>query len=263
MLNQILCSGVFFLIAMLASMIGIGGGVFYVPVLIFFGMPVKQAVFFSLFLIFFASMTAFFNYLKNSMVDWKLALIIDPATDIMAFVGGYYCALFADTTIKTILAVVLLLAGFLMMRKKNYLASIKDSGKSPFYIWKREFRGNSYQVNIPLIIISCAGVGFLAGLLGISGGVIKMPLMVIVCGVPMTIAAATSSVMVAITALCGILGHAMHSTIDYKYAIFMSLFTIAGGFTGSKIALKRSPRFLQVLFGVTAMSLGIVLYLKK
>jgi uncharacterized membrane protein YfcA len=54
------------------------------------------------------------------------------------------------------------------------------------------------------------------GMLGITGGIIKLPIMVLLCGVPMDIAVATSTVMVAVTALSGLTGHALNGQVDWR-----------------------------------------------
>jgi len=60
-------------------------------------------------------LTAFAGMLifhKNILVDWKLTLVIDPPTDIMAFFRGYFSDYTSNTGLKLILAVLLVLAGF-------------------------------------------------------------------------------------------------------------------------------------------------------
>jgi len=49
-----------------------------------------------------AALTAMLVFHKQKMVDWKLALIIDPPTDVMAFVGGYFSGLVSGVTLKNV-----------------------------------------------------------------------------------------------------------------------------------------------------------------
>jgi len=89
----------FFIAAGISSMIGIGGGVLYVPILLAFGFPFYQAAAISIFIIMALSISASLVYYRAKLVDWKLALIIEPLTAIMSLVGGYYSS-FIQTNIK-------------------------------------------------------------------------------------------------------------------------------------------------------------------
>jgi len=89
-----------------------------------------------------------------------------------------------------------------------------------WWCWDRGFAGRNYRVNLLLILPVTAGIGVLSGMLGITGGVIKLPLMVLFCGVPMDIAIATSTVMVAVTALFGLGGHVMAGHFNFYIRLF-------------------------------------------
>ena len=80
---------IFFMVSLSFSTMGMGGGMFYVPVLLFAKIPIHNAAAISLSLITVTSVSAMLLFLKNGLVDWKLAAVIDPPTDIMAFVGGF------------------------------------------------------------------------------------------------------------------------------------------------------------------------------
>ena len=89
-----------FVIAILMSMIGRGGGNFYVPVLIAAGASMSTAATSAQLLLMVTAIVATLVFHKYKMVDWKLALVIDPPTDIMAFIGGYCSHYFASYYLK-------------------------------------------------------------------------------------------------------------------------------------------------------------------
>lgn len=62
-------------------MLGMGGGILYVPILLFAGYTMKTAPSISLILILATSLAALFHFSKNKLVDWKLAFVMDPPTD--------------------------------------------------------------------------------------------------------------------------------------------------------------------------------------
>ena len=112
-------SGVFLAVSLFFSMLGMGGGMFYVPILLFAKTPIHDAAAISLSLILATSLSALFVFLKNKLIDWKLAAIIDPPTDIMAFVGGYFSDYVSESALEAVLVCVLVAAGIFMVKKGN------------------------------------------------------------------------------------------------------------------------------------------------
>jgi uncharacterized membrane protein YfcA len=177
--------------------------------------------------------------------------MIDPPTDIMAFVGGYYAHLVSGVLLKLIFVGLLVLVSFFMLR------SFKDrpsEQRRRFGWWQRRYHGYEYSVNLWLAIPITATTGLVAGMIGISGGSFKVPLMVLACGVPMRIAVGTSSAMVAATALMGFLGHTMSGDFNPHVALPLTLFAVIGGLVGSKFSIKTTPQNLKRVFAYTTLA---------
>jgi uncharacterized membrane protein YfcA len=255
-----LLAAVFLVISTIFSMIGMGGGILYVPILLFAGLSIKQAPSVSLILSLATSSAALFTFWRNRKVDWKLALVIDPPTDVMAFVGGYFSALIPEVILKTLLICILLIAGTLMLRKQVN-AGVSLATDRPWY-WHRKFNGVAYAVNLPLVLTATALIGVLSGMLGITGGIIKLPIMVLLCGVPMDIAVATSTVMVAVTALSGLAGHAMSSQVSWHIGLLLAVAAVFGGLLGSRVSLKTDKTVLKRWFGVVVWLVAIRLFIQ-
>ena len=241
------------------SMLGMGGGILYVPILLIAGYTMDTAPGISLLLILGTSLAALFTFSKKNMVDWKLACVIDPPTDIMAFVGGYFSAMVPESVLRGILAGILVIAGILMIKQKK--AGAQRVKKAGWWYWHRSFNGNEYTVNIPLVLTATAFIGILSGMLGITGGIIKLPIMVLLCGVPMGIAVATSTIMVAVTALCGVLGHAANGQVDWETGAILAVVAVIAGAIGSRISLKINKEKLKRVFGVVVLLVaGRIIY---
>ena len=252
-------AGVFFVVSLIFSMLGMGGGILYVPVLLLAGYTMETAPGISLCLILATSLAALFTFSKKNMVDWKLALVIDPPTDIMAFVGGYFSAMVSEHVLRGILAGILIVAGILMIKRRNL--DVAGERKRGFWYWHRTFNGDEYTVNLPLVLTATAFIGVLSGMLGITGGIIKLPIMVLLCGVPMGVAVATSTVMVAVTALCGLLGHASNGHVDWKTGAMLAVVAVVAGTIGSRISLKADKGKLKRAFGVVVLLVaGKIIY---
>ena len=236
------------------TMTGRGGGNFYVPVLVAAGATMHQAATTGQLILVVTALMALLIFQKHKTVDWKLALVIDPPTDMMAFVGGYYAHLFTGIALKLIFACLLAIAGFFMLRSVKE-PSFKNTKR--FGFWRRDFGNYQYAVNLWLSIPITAGTGFVAGMVGISGGSFKVPLMVLACGVPMKIAVGTSSAMVATTALMGFLGHTISGDFHSTWAIPIAVVAVLGGLIGGKLSIKMKPEKLKQMFACTTLVAAI------
>lgn len=243
-------------IAILMAMVGKGGGNFYVIAMVLSGVAMHEAASTSQAIMLGTSIAAMLIFSKNKKVDWKLALIIDPATDIMAFVGGYFAGQIESDHLKIVFASILILVSVFMMIK------VKDKPHKEihkFGYWNREFNGYRYTVNLWVTIPLTALVGLFAGAVGISGGAFKIPLMVMLCGIPMEVAIGTSSAMVAVTALMGLLGHSINGNFNLEFALPLIIVAILGGIIGGKLALKSKPKNLKIIFALTNLIAGLIM----
>jgi len=253
-MNIVIVSVIIFAIAVLMTMTGRGGGNFYVLVLVAAGLAMHQAAATGQFILMLTALAGMIIFHKNKLVDWKLALVIDPPTDIMAFFGGYLSRYVSGGTLKYVLSGLLVAAGFFMLLK------VKDkpiSKEKRFGYWHRSFEGEEYAVNLWLAIPITAAVGLAAGAVGISGGSFKIPLMVLLCGVPMRIAVGTSSAMVAATALMGFIGHTASGHFDPGWAVPAACAAVVGGIIGGKFAIKTKPKNLKKIFAYTTLAAAV------
>lgn len=249
-------AAVFLVVSLVFSMLGLGGGILYVPILLFAGFTMREAPAISLILILATSLSALFTFWRNRKVDWKLAALMDPPTDVMAFVGGLCSAMVPEHYLQGLLAAVLVVAGTLMLRRQS---GPRAAGGAPdrWWIWRRHFNGNDYTVHIPLVLTATGAIGLLSGMLGITGGIIKLPIMVLLCGVPMDIAIATSTVMVAITALFGLMGHTATGAVDWHTGLILAIVAILGGAIGSRVSLSANKLVMKRLFGIVVLAIAL------
>ncbi len=256
MLSILILSLIILGIAVTMSMVGKGGGNFYVLAMVLAGLSMQHAATTSQLIMIATSFTSMLIFHNHKRVDWKLALVIDPPTDIMAFFGGYFAGNMEDSTLKILFAVLLIVISVFM------LISVRDkpiAQKKKFGYWNRQFGGYSYTVNLWITLPITAIVGLFAGAIGISGGAFKIPLMVMLCGIPMEIAIGTSSAMVAVTALMGFLGHSVHGNYNLQYAIPLVIAAVLGGWIGSKYAIKSKPKNLRKIFAFTNLLAAVIM----
>lgn len=252
MLKLITICGVIFLLAVVMTMAGRGGGNFYVLVLVLSGMPMHQAATTGQFILFMTAISAFFVFQKNKVVAWPLAIFIGILTASAALAGGYFSHLFTGFTLKIIFSGLLAAAGVVMLFPVSERTD-PDFDKK-FGYWRFESGGNPYIVNLWMASTVTLLAGFGSGMVGISGGSFLVPLMVLACGVPMRVAVGTASTLIAATALMGFAGHAIQGDFNPAWAVPLAAVTIIGGFIGGKFAMKTKSKHLKQIFAYTTLA---------
>jgi len=106
------------------------------------------------------SATAMAAYWRGGRVDWKLTAVI------------------GSTMLLSLLAGVLVVAGVLMLRNPAKGAAPVVRGGNR-WLWHRHFGGHDYRINLPLMLGASALVSMVSGMLGITGGIIILPIMVL------------------------------------------------------------------------------------
>jgi uncharacterized membrane protein YfcA len=253
---------IFFVISILLSMVGMGGGVFYVPMFLFFGYDFHSASTISLFLITITGFSASIRFRKAKMVDWQLALVLETFTDLGAFAGGFTSLYFHTSVLKILLGILLIIAAGFTYKSGNKKKS--NSGvKHGFGYWNRNFNGYSYSLPLFAIIPVTFLIGYLSGLLGIAGGVFKIPIMILWFGIPTKIAIATSALMVGLTGLVGLGGHLFHTPLDINTAIILGIVVFTGGQIGSRISVKLPEKTVKGTLTVILTLIGLFMIIKS
>ncbi len=249
----------FFAVLILAipfSMVGQGGGSTYVPVLLAVGMSFYTASTTSLFMIMLASLAATLVFGRKRTVDWKLLFSIVPLAILGSFAGGYVAQLVNVLMLKIIFAVVLIIAAFFMLRP------VKE-GQSPSFMpqwgcWDRSCGEHRYRISLGLLIPSVGVAGFIAGMIGVGGGLFVLPLLILLFGVPTRIAIGVSSTYVGITALPGFIGHLVGgSAFNIWIALPLAAAAFIGASLGPVLSLKTSISRLRVVLAIVLVALAV------
>lgn len=239
-----------FLVAVFMTMAGRGGGNFYVLLQVAAGATMGMAASTGQFLMFSTSFAAMFIFNKHKTVSWPMAIFIGLTTSLMAFVGGFSARYFSGTSLKLVFSVMLVIASIFMLFPVKEREGELPSG---FGLWNISYGGEEYVINFWIALPVTLATGFVAGMVGVSGGSFLIPLMVLGCRLPMHVAVGTASVMVAATALMGFLGHLTSGGVDLAWVLPQAAVAIFGGVIGSRLALKTKPKSLKLVFAVTTM----------
>lgn len=249
MTNILPVSVLIFIVAITMTMVGKGGGNFYVVILAIANIPMHEAATTGQFILFSASVAAMIIFQKNKSVSWILAILVGSFTSLSALGGGYYSHLFSGFSLKLIFAAMLIIAGFVMLIPVAEEHKVLEN--KHFGIINIKSGGKIYSVNlwIALPITILTGIG--SGMVGVSGGSFLVPLLVLACKVPMHTAVGTASVLIAMSSLMGFTGHAVQGDFNPHWAIPSAFVTIIGGIIGGKFALQSKPKHLKKLFAYT------------
>jgi uncharacterized membrane protein YfcA len=244
-MNTLLIIAVF-AVAVLFSMLGLGGGVLYVPILLAAGLDMHSAVPTSLAIMLVMSLTAAVVYHTNSLIDWKVLLLLEPASVAGAMSGGYFSAFLNTRMLYIIFACAMVLSAVmtLLPQKKLHIDAPKTKFPGFFHLHKKE---ENYTINLWLGIPASFLAGVVSSIIGIGGGFLKVPLMTAVFNVPVRIAVATSSSMIVITALTGFATHTALGHVDLKLAAILSVVVFFGALAGSKISIKTDKKHLNYI----------------
>ncbi len=249
-MGNLILTGVFiFIVAASMTMVGKGGGNFYVVILTISGIPMHEAAATGQFILFSASVAAMMIFQKNKSISWTLALLTGSLTAVAALCGGYFSHLFSGFMLKLIFAFMLFAAGILMLIPVSAKGS--SIGNNKFGRIKIRSGQDIFRVNLFIALPITVLTGFGAGMVGVSGGSFLVPLMVLACGVSMHTAVGTASALIATTALMGCIGHAVQGDFNPSWAVPLAAVTIMGGILGGKFALKSKPDYLKKLFAYT------------
>jgi uncharacterized membrane protein YfcA len=237
-----------FAVAVVFSMLGQGGGALYTPLQVWMGIEFHEAATTSLFLIMATSAAASLVFHKAKRIDWPLAIALETVTTAGGFAGGLGSGWLSGATLSLMFAVVIGAAAVLMIRPMKEREPCAH-GRGGFLAWSRTLGEQSYCVNMALALPLSFLAGALSGMVGVGGGLIKVPLMVLLLGVPMDIAVGSSALMVGVTAGGGFAGHLLHGHWSWKLSLVLAAAVFIGGQIGSRLTVKLDKHKLKVGFG--------------
>jgi hypothetical protein len=249
------------------SLLGLGGGVLIVPLLTFgFGLPLRDAVGVSLVCVIMTSSAAAGVYLERHVANLRLGMTLELFTALGAIVGGSVAFVLDERVISLLFAGMLLYVAVTMARAGSVpppAASeldIAPVAEEPGPTMLDRLSGDGYRVrNLGRGVFGATGAGVVSALLGIGGGIVKVPLMHLAMGVPLRVATATSNLMIGITAAASAVIYLIHGGIDPYVAGPTAIGVFLGASVGSRVSHRVDLRFLRLLFvivlGYTALQM--------
>jgi len=238
---------IIFVVAIVFSMLGQGGGVLYTPVQVFAGIDFHVAATTSLFLIMVVSLSATIVFRKAKRVDWPLAIVLESVTAAGGLAGGLASGRFSGSVLTIAFACVIAFAAFFMVRDMSMDHDCPQ--RSSVLAWHRSFGNQVYCVNLLLALPISFLAGGISGLVGVGGGILKVPMMVLLFGIPMEIAVGSSAFMVGLTAAGGFAGHVASGHWDWHTSLVLAVAVFLGGQIGARKSIGIDKNRIKKAFG--------------
>jgi hypothetical protein len=216
------------------SMFGKGGGSLYTPVLVMLGMAVSPAISTALFLNLVTALVATVVFQRNKLVDYRFCLVFLPGTVIGSFVGALLSSMAPKNLLLGIFSVFLYAVGVLMI---VFAKGKTGQGVRPLTAGM-----------IVLVNVFSLAVGVLSSLIGVGGGLIIFPFLVLYMKYGAQMAAGANSFIVTVSSFVGTIGHFALGHVDISFLAATTAACIIGSAIGSHVTVKASPGFVKVAF---------------
>ena len=250
----------------IGAMLGLGGGVFLTPFLVLvFNLPMHQAIATSILAVIATSSAGAAMNVERELVNLRLGMVLEVATVAGAIVGGLTANMLSGNILSRIFAVLLLCVSFMMIWRMTHSRGIStplDAGAFPAS-FKDEASGNvvSYSVaRVPWVFVVSLIAGNISGLLGVGGGIFKVPAMNMIAGIPMKAATATSNFMIGVTAAASAFIYFSHGHLNPVIASTAALGVLAGSFLGVRINRRIHGRSLTWIFAAVLLLVSLKLF---
>lgn len=270
--SLLLFFGVF--IGLLGSALGVGGGIFMVPFLVLaLKLPIHQAVAASLVAIVATSSAVAAVNVERGLANIRLGITLEVTTALGSIAGALIASRIPGATVQLLFALMLFPVSVLMFLKGS--GSLKRAaGSAPpgageassfdsgFFDPALDAH-TKYKVRnmTPASVISFFA-GSLSGLLGIGGGVVQVPVMNLLCGVPMKAAAATSNFIIGVSAAASAYVYFRKGLIPFELTAVIVVGVLVGSFLGIYALYRARSEKLQVAFSALTLLVAVKMLMK-
>ncbi|MEE9288107.1 MAG: sulfite exporter TauE/SafE family protein [Bacteroidota bacterium] len=250
----------------IGGLFGVGGGIFLIPFLVLlFDVPMHQAIATSIVAVIATSSAAASVNVDRRFTNIRLGVLLETGTTAGAVLGGITANVLSEAVLSRLFGGLIFVVAILMARRLWQRAySRTETGPS-----ERGKLGASYfdpalneEVRYRVSRIPAGlGVSFLAGnisgLLGIGGGIIKVPMMTLLCGLPMKAAAATSNFMIGVTALASVFIYYANGHVHAMLTGASVVGVLGGSLVGTYLSGKLHGKIITGLFVLILVTIAI------
>ena len=225
------------------GLMGGGGSLLTVPALVYLvGQPPQAAVTTSLAIVGANSLMGVSFHRAQGTLNWKVALSFGGAGMLVAYLSAGLSKMMPEAALLIAFAIVMLLVGGLMLTRTSH-DHTEILAPRP----------------LPVVLASGAGVGLMTGVLGVGGGFLIVPVLVMLVGLPMQMAVGTSLIIIAMNSLAGFLGHVGDGSLNISMTVIFTAAGLLGTFAGARLNKRLPAGKLQKVFAWFVITLALFL----
>ena len=231
------------------GLLGGGGSILTVPIFVYvLGYAAKPAIAMSLPVVGATSLVGALGHWRAGNVNLRQALSFGVVAMVGAYAGARLAVLVSGVVQLTLLAIVMLGAAMSMLRPTGARAATAATADAePVSRW--------------LVLIVGLGVGMLTGLVGIGGGFLIVPALVILARLPMKQAVGTSLVVIAMNSASGFAGYLGQVEVPWGFMAMFTAVAIGGILVGTYLVRFVSQQALKRAFAIFLLLMsGVILY---
>lgn len=251
------------------AMLGLGGGILIVPLLtIGFGLPIREAIGASLVAVVATSGAAAGAFLERGLADLRLGMSLELFTVVGALIGGLVAFAISEQLLAGLFAILLVYVAVSMLRRAREpepapdprplealdpaaapdVSYVSAAPTAPDASAARDDRPAGRAPGFGLGAAGGVVAGAISALLGVGGGIVTVPLMHLGLGVPLRVSAATSNLMMGVTACASAFVYLARGQIDPFVAGPIVLGVFIGASVSSRLVHRVDLRVLRLLF---------------
>jgi len=254
----------------LGALLGIGGGVFLVPLLnLALGFPIRTAAAISLATVIATSSSVSAGRSGEQLINLRLGMVLEVATVAGSLLGGLTAHLFSEMVLQRLFAAVSVLSAAAVLARVNRRNVVRDPSGDTGMLGGRFHEHESggvvtYRVKrLPAALLASFAAGNVSSLLGIGGGIIKVPILNAWCGVPVRAAAATSAFMIGVTATGGAIIYYGRGDLVPLAAAPAVLGVQLGGWVGLRAGHHAPARTLKILLATVLVVVAVLMFVRS
>jgi uncharacterized protein len=254
----------------LGALLGLGGGILLVPFLsLVLKFPLTAAAAISLTTVIATSSSVSAARAGKQLINIRLGMLLEVATAAGSVLGGLTALVLRQSVLQKTFAVVAAAVAGIMLTRLRRRNVILDPAADPGLLGGRYYEQESggvviYRVKrLPLAIVASFIAGNVSSLLGIGGGIIKVPVLNAWCGVPLRAAAATSAFMIGVTATAGAVIYYGHGQLVPGLAAAAVLGVQLGSWGGMRFGQHAPAMWLKIMMAVVLIIVSVLMFTRS
>ncbi|MFG6148150.1 sulfite exporter TauE/SafE family protein [Halobacillus sp. B23F22_1] len=253
-----------FITAFIGSIAGLGGGVILVPVLLFLGdqldsfqwVSPQTIVGISLVVMIFTGLSSALSYLKHKRVDLKLGLVLMAGSIPGGIFGSWLNQFFQTDGFALLFGIVMIAVSLVFFLPRD---STKATPFNKGLSREKEIHGQTFFYRVPIItsVLFAFGVGVLSGLLGIGGGSLIVPALILLFKIPPHIATATSMFMIFFASITSSATHVYLGHVEWAHTLLFIPGAYLGGSVGAIVNRQLNSQTVEWFLRILLILIGI------